>query len=287
MGFTGRHWHLWRERRIVSTKTVFILSASSDIGRELAHRFLKDGFRVIGTYRTIYKEKSLQLPVAMESIRCDLEKPEDISNLVSYFEDNKYEWDVFISSVGELRPIGLFFQTRYDDWEKSFLLNSSLQLKVLHALYPFRSPKKTSDVVFFAGGGTNNPFTGYSAYCMGKIALIKMCELLDDEAKDLNVFISGPGWTRTKGHDATIEACNRAGLNYERTKAFIDSEEQGTTFDDIYNHIRWGMKQGREIAGGRNFSIKNDAWKGDSRNLEVELKDDQDKYKLRRYGNEN
>ena len=30
---------------------------------------------------------------------------------------------------------------------------------------------------YSAGGGTNNPFTNYSAYCVSKIALIKMCEL--------------------------------------------------------------------------------------------------------------
>ena len=49
-----------------------------------------------------------------------------------------------------------------------------------------------------AGGGTNNPFTNYSAYCVSKIALIKMCELIDDEYKNLNVFIIGPGLLKPK-----------------------------------------------------------------------------------------
>ncbi len=51
-----------------------------------------------------------------------------------------------------------------------------------------------------AGGGTNNPFTNYSAYCVAKIALIKMTELLDDEEKKLNIFIIGPGFVRTRIH---------------------------------------------------------------------------------------
>ncbi len=269
----------------MSQATVFILSASSDIGRELASRYLRDGYKVIGTYRTQYKEDHLQMPRGVVPLKCDIEDDGDIENLIGVFEKDRLTWDIFVSSVGELSPIGLFFNQDFAEWERSFHVNATLQLKVLHALYPFRATKGISHVALFAGGGTNNPFRNYSAYCLGKIALIKMCELIDDEAPDLNVFISGPGWTRTKGHEATIKSGVNAGENYETTKGFLESGEQGTSFDDIYDHIRWCCRQGREIAGGRNFSFVHDKWKDDSQSLTEELKQDFDKYKLRRKGN--
>ena len=73
-----------------------------------------------------------------------------------------------------------------------------------------------------AGGGTNNPFTNYSAYCVSKIALFKMCELLDDEYKNINTFIIGPGFTKTKTHKKLLKQEKKAGSNYLRVKKFLN-----------------------------------------------------------------
>ena len=48
-----------------------------------------------------------------------------------------------------------------------------------------------------------------------------MCELIDDEYKNLNTFIIGPGFTKTT-HLETIRA-GKAGLNYLRVKKFLKS----------------------------------------------------------------
>ena len=57
---------------------------------------------------------------------------------------------------------------------RSVVVNSTAQLRVLHAIWPCRQPGP--DIMLMAGGGTNNPFPNYSAYCVSKIMLIKMCE---------------------------------------------------------------------------------------------------------------
>jgi NAD(P)-dependent dehydrogenase (short-subunit alcohol dehydrogenase family) len=151
-------------------------------------------------------------------------------------------------------------------------------------LYRYRVNKGVANVALLAGGGTNNPFRYYSAYCVSKIMLMKMCELLDDENKDLNIFIAGPGFVRTKTHFETIRAGKNAGENYYRVKKFMDSGDFGTPIRKIYGGIRWLERQGRKIAGGRNFSIVNDKF-GDKR-LMLELKKDLNMYKLRRHRNE-
>jgi hypothetical protein len=113
--------------------------------------------------------------------------------------------------------------------------------------------------------------------------LIKMCELLDDENKDLNIFIVGPGFVRTKTHFETIRAGKNAGANLRRVKEFLDSGSPGTPVQKIYDCVRWLERQGRTIAGGRNFSVVNDKF-GDKRMVE-QLKKDRDMYKLRRCRN--
>ena len=58
----------------------------------------------------------------------------------------------------------------------------------------------------------------------------------------------------------------------------------GTSFDDIYSCIRWLCCCGKDVVGGRNFSVVHDAW--DTKKLKQALLNDINMYKLRRYGNE-
>jgi NAD(P)-dependent dehydrogenase (short-subunit alcohol dehydrogenase family) len=134
-----------------------------------------------------------------------------------------------------------------------------------------------------AGGGTNSAMLNYSAYCVSKIGLIKMCELLDAEYEDLKIQIIGPGFVRTKTHYETLKAKQMAGSNYERVKEFMDSGEQGTSFEDIYRCLKWIDSSEKKVTSGRNFSVVHDSWGNEV--LEAELTKNLDMYKLRRKGN--
>ena len=173
----------------------------------------------------------------------------------------------------------------FDQWESAVQVNSTAQLRALHVAYPYRRTGMEVPVVFFAGGGTNSPFTSYSAYCIGKIALIKMCELLDDEAPDLNAFIVGTGWVRTKIHAQTLDAGMEAGANLTPTQRFLAEGQTGTSFADIAAMIDWGCAQGRSVTGGRNFSVVHDTWRSGGDALSAALLADPHHYKLRRHGN--
>ena len=205
--------------------------------------------------------------------------------IAGLFRRTGLRWDVFISCVGQLSPIGLFFDADFEDWAQSVQTNSLAQLRALHAAHPFRRVGRLCHVVLFARGGTNNPFRAYSAYCLGKIALIKMCELLDDENPDLNPFIVGTGWVQTKIHRQTLAAGARAGANFATTRKFVAEGKAGTTFQDISALIDWGIAQGKSVAGGRNFSLVHDAWRAGGRALAVALRADPARFKLRRPGN--
>ncbi len=267
-----------------SLSAVFVLSVSSDIGEQLALHFLDLGLRVAGTYRR-------ELPASLRrredfvGLRCDVSTRESGAQIATFLRAEDFHWDLFVSCVGQLAPVGPFFGCDFDQWSDSVATSSVAQLRALHAAYPMRRASGVSHVVFFAGGGTNNPFPSYSAYCVGKIALIKMCELLDDENPDLNVFIVGTGWVRTKIHEQTLEAGELAGANLQKTRSFIDQGIQGTSHADIAAMIRWGVEQGRPVAGGRNFSVVHDAWNDDGPGLAAALSSDTDKFKLRRHGN--
>ncbi len=266
-------------------QNVILLGAGSDIGGRLAVMLSDSGAHVVGSYRSEDSVAALRKDPRIRLIHCDAAQPESIAQFAKSYADLAAPWDIFISCIGVLEPIGNFLSLDFDAWENSVRVNSLAQLRALHALEKQRRNPGPNHVIFFAGGGTNSPFRNYSAYCLGKILLIKMCELLDDEAPHLNAVILGTGWVNTKIHRQTLAAQNSAGANYSRTADFLRSQAQGTSFEDILACIAWCVRSGRQVVGGRNFSIVHDGWRNGGVELLRQLEADPNKFKLRRSGN--
>ena len=113
-----------------------------------------------------------------------------------------------------------------------------------------------------------------------------MAEFLDFENKDLNVFIVGPGKTKTKMHYLIMNDPHVSREKYLETKELME-QQQGTSLKDIYECIEWLRREGKRIAGGRNFSIVHDPWRPDKRGALVKkLREDSNMYKLRRGEND-
>jgi NAD(P)-dependent dehydrogenase (short-subunit alcohol dehydrogenase family) len=265
--------------------TVFILSVSADIGRALATMYADEGKTVVGTFRDPATLGDLQSRGGIHLLPCDVGDPASVARMLGAYGELGLPWDLFVSAVGVMDPIGPWTSLDFNTWERSVTANSLGQLRVLHGLYPHRYTGGMAHAVFFAGGGTNDPFTNYSAYCLGKIALIKMCELLDDEVPDLNAFIIGPGFMPTKIHEQTFASRASAGDGYDKTRAFYDTSDGAASYRDVHDCIAWCVAQGRDVSGGRNISIVHDPWREGGARLAEELRRDVNKYKLRRAGN--
>jgi short-subunit dehydrogenase len=266
-------------------RTIVILSVGSDIGLYMAGEYLKQGHRVVGTYRTKKHVKPLLDHRNCVLIPCDFADKKSVNKFASEIKKRRIVWDVFVSCAGHLLPAKPFFECDIDEWIQSVHVNGLEQLRALHALYPSRNKMTTSDVVYFAGGGANNAVKDITAYAISKIILTKMCEYIDAETKDLNIFIVGPGWTKTKIHEQILKTKKVASAKYEETKTFMATKE-GTSLKEIFECIEWLRAEGRTLAGGRNFSIVYDPWRTSTRGeLIKELRSNADMYKLRRHGN--
>ena len=266
-------------------KTIIILSISSDIGLYMAKEYLAQGHRVIGTYRTKKHISPLINVKNCQLFDCDFSKPTSVKKFCQSMKKQKITWDTFVSCVGYLLPAQPFFECNADDWIGNIHINALEQLRVLHSLYPLRNKKAISDVVFFAGGGANNAVVDITAYAISKIILTKMTEYLDAENADLNVFIVGPGWTKTKIHKQVLGARKVALKKFNETQDFM-TNKQGTSLEEIFECIEWLRSEGKALSGGRTFSVVYDPWRKQTRaQLVKALKTDTGMYKLRRHGN--
>lgn len=272
-------------KKISKPKTILILSVSSDIGLFLARQYLSLGHRVIGTFRSSQWLGALKESANCHLFDCDIHDAQSLGNFSRRVKWLGLKWDMLISCVGYPNPMQAFFRADFDHWQLSVETNSLDQLRALHLLYPLRNTKTIADVVFMAGGGSNRAVINFSAYTIGKIMLTKMCELLDAENPDLNIFIVGPGWTKTKIHEAILKDPHVSKEKKMMTRKLM-KQGQGTPLKDIFDCIQWLSAQGK-VVSGRNFSVVHDPWRGDaSKKLVKQLKSNANSYKLRRQDND-
>jgi hypothetical protein len=89
-----------------------------------------------------------------------------------------------------------------------------------------------------------------------------MTELLDSEYADLKTSIIGTGWVNTKIHKQTLDAGDMAGMNFQRTRQFIENaSSEAATLNDVLECISWCFDSPKEAIGGRNFSLVHDQWR--------------------------
>ena len=261
-------------------RAAIVVGASADIGAGHVRRLAADGWSVLGTYRSSAGVAGLEDLDGVTLQRCDVGSPEDIAALAALAAERE-PWTLLICAVGRLDPIGPWERLDFEAWERSVRDNSTAQLRALHALLPFRR-SDGAHVAFYAGGGTNGPFRNYSAYCVAKVLLIKMCELLHDELVDVNAFIVGPGFLPTKIHAPTLVDPGAAGDNHAKTLNFYARPDDALSVDDVHDCIMWAVEQGRDVVGGRNIAAAHDPWRDPEGRTSRLLTDAADAWRLRR-----
>lgn len=266
-------------------RCAIVISASSDIGKAMCQRWLARGWKAFGTYRTPSPAVAELNGLGARLVHCDLSDRDSVLDACSKLRQLCPQWDILAMCPGAQEPVGAFSQGSFDEWEESLRVNFSSQMRIIHELLATRRTGAALDpiVLLFAGAGTNSAPPNYSAYVVSKIALIKMCELLDAEMPDTRFAIVGPGWVKTKIHEATMRAGARAGANYQRTLAKLAGDDF-TPMEEVLDCCDWLVNAPRHLVSGRNFSVVYDKW--GTEDLAKMLAQSPDMYKLRRYGND-
>ena len=269
---------------MISSKKILIISISSDIGTALAKHYVNKGFSVAGTYRTASSSLNELAQLGVNIFPCDLLDDNSTDNACKLLENWAGFWDALIICPGTLDPISKFEDAEFSKWEKSLKINFIAPMRVVRKLLPSRNITKRSapTVLFFAGGGSNSAPNLFSAYTVSKIALTKMCELLDAEQDDTKFVIIGPGWVRTKIHETTLAAGEEIGLPHQMTVERLE-KNQFVSMTRVVDCCDWAIHASKTAIGGRNISAEHVAW--DNPQLENSLIKDSQIYKLRRKGN--
>lgn len=264
-------------------KVCIIISISSDIGFELAKDWINKGYIVHGTFNNDSKNCKYLRSIGCNLIKLNLSSKSSMKRGLTKLCKLK-SWNYYVSAAGTQNPVGSFLDNNFHEWSKSIDINFTNQVQILHSMLKLKNKSSSKRrVLFFAGGGTNNATKNYSAYTISKIASIKLMELLQSEIKNTIFTILGPGWVKTKIHQSTLIAKNKAGKNYSTTiKKFKNNDFY--PISKVISCCNWIFSAKHQLVAGRNFSSVFDPW--ERKEVINKVLSDDNIFKLRRFGNE-
>lgn len=177
-----------------SSPRAFITGAASGLGRELALRFARAGYRVcvadVNESRANEVVKELQaLGTDAFFYRCDVSQDQDLANAPAAMEARWGGTDVLINNAG-VAGGGPFDWLSMDDWHWMMNINFAGVLRGCRAFVPGMKNRGSGYIINIASmAGLLNP-PGMSNYNVAKAAVVSLSETLQPELKPHGIGVS-------------------------------------------------------------------------------------------------
>ncbi len=223
--------------------TILITGATSGFGQATARRFVKEGWKVIGTGRRAERLEALsaELGSAFHGLAFDITDEEATGKALSGLPEGFRDIDVLVNNAGLALGTAPAPQVPLKDWQTMVDTNITGLLNITHHLLPTLIGRK-GIVVNLSSVAAHYPYTGGNVYG-GTKAFLRQFSLglrSDLHGKGVRVTSIEPGMCET---EFTLV---RTGGNREAS----DNLYKGVnpiTADDIANTIHWVASQPKHI----------------------------------------
>ncbi len=182
-------------------KWVVVTGAGRGIGRLSALKLIESGANLILVSRDKSHTEDIEMLAIKEglkavSIGCDLGVKEEVEALIE--ELLTYDIDVVLNNAGiQVTYRSGVWDTPWEDYEKSFRVNTIAPMMICYALLPKMKEKGFGRIVNTTSGIDRDPYQG--PYSASKAALDKVTKDLEVtlSGEDILIFLADPGWCRT------------------------------------------------------------------------------------------
>lgn len=182
-------------------KWVVVTGAGRGIGRLSALKLIESGANLILVSRDKSHTEDIEMLAVKEglkavSIGCDLGVKDEVEALIE--ELMTYDIDVVLNNAGiQVTYRSGVWDTPWEDYEKSFRVNTIAPMMICYALLPKMKEKGFGRIVNTTSGIDRDPYQG--PYSASKAALDKVTKDLEVtlSGEDILIFLADPGWCRT------------------------------------------------------------------------------------------
>lgn len=172
-------------------KTAIVTGASGNMGQAVVKKFLAGGYRVIGT---IVPNDPVQVNIEnanFEKVTVDLMNEEDAGKFVTTIISKYDSIDTVVSTVGGF-AVGKISDTKTSDIGKQYKLNFETAYNIARPAFIHMMEKKTGRIFLVGSRPGINAANSKEmvAYGLAKSLIFRLAELMNDEAKGINVVTS-------------------------------------------------------------------------------------------------
>ncbi|MEO6000854.1 MAG: SDR family NAD(P)-dependent oxidoreductase [Chitinophagaceae bacterium] len=172
-------------------KTAIITGSTGNLGKAVAHKFIKEGYRVVGTV-THKDDATTEFPTdSFEGVAVDVENEEDAKNFVEKTFSKYGAIDVAVITVGGFAK-GTVAETKTTEIINQYRLNFETAYNIAQPVF-VQMMQQGNGRIFLIGSrpGIDAKYSkGMVAYGLAKSLIFRLAELMNDEAKGHNVVTS-------------------------------------------------------------------------------------------------
>lgn len=218
-------------------KVVFVSGASVGFGREIAKKFVKEGYNVIATARRRDKLLDLQRELGEDNCQIIVSDIRNVNNIKSQIENlhpNFREVDILINNAGLALGLSSFEEALIEDIETMIEVNILALVRLTHLFLPSMVKKLDGHIINIGSIAGSYPYPGGNIYGATK-AFVKQFSLnLRADLYDKNIRVTNiePGlsggsefsYVRFKGD------VNKASNVYKNTKPLLPMDIANMVF---------------------------------------------------------
>ncbi|HEY2039820.1 MAG TPA: SDR family oxidoreductase, partial [Edaphobacter sp.] len=184
--------------RLLEGKTALVTGAAKRIGRAIALALAEQGANVAITYLNSQPEAELTVRdlaahgVEALAIRCDLQDPEGIDNMVAEVIDQFGRLDLLVNNAGYFESVKLE-EISVEQWDHIFATNTRAPFLVARAALPHLRMVQGRIVNIGSLGGMH-PWPTHGHYCTSKAGLHMLSQTMAKAwAPEVSVNCVAPG----------------------------------------------------------------------------------------------
>ncbi len=181
-----------------------ITGANRGLGRAFAEEALKQGDQVIAGSRHIQDDDIFYQQKNVFGVQLDVTKPEEVSQAVTDGINHFGHIDILVNNAG-FGMSGAFEETSDAELRRLMETDYFGVVAVTREVIPYMRGKHSGIILNVASQGGLMGFTGSSAYCSAKFAVVGLSEVLHTELEPFGIHVASicPGSFRTDFRDAS------------------------------------------------------------------------------------
>ena len=219
------------------SRTAFITGATAGFGQAIAHRLVRDGWRVIATGRRQDRLDALaaELGPALLPFALDVTDPEAVAALPGALPEGWREVDALVNNAGLALGLDPAQSAKLSDWDRMVAVNVTGLIHVTRALLPGMVARNRGHVVSLGSIAGTYPYPGGHVYGASKafVAQFMLNLKADLVGRQVRVTSIEPGLCGGTEFSA---------VRFGGDQARADAVYQGTTpltAEDIAETVSW------------------------------------------------